>query len=245
MTLQKTLSTLWLAAALLGTASWMNKGRLPAGAAILREAQTLPLQTPTERQPFSFSYRGRPYDVRPLADYALTGILVSHNDIGSIADIYHDDDAVDTKDVCVAWGAAAANPELPRVTFSNGPFTCYFKYPGDMDFKNNDVSNNHLLTDDPAVREKVKSLRVGDQIRFKGMLVSYRPADQPDNWRTSSLTRGDTGPGACEVVFVKELEVLSAGTPGWYNLWRGCLAALFGLPLLKFALTATGVTGRP
>jgi hypothetical protein len=240
MPLQKILSCLWLAALLGGGLAWWNKGRLPPVKEIRREAWRVPVQKGTEAKAFSFSYRGRPFDVKPLADYEFWGVIVSHNDIDSLADIYHDEDAVDTKDVCVAWGEAAANPEIHKVKFRSGPFTCYFQYPGDVVFQQQHVSNNHLVTDDPGLRERIARLRVGDQIHAKGMLVSYRPADQPDNWRTSSLTRGDTGPGACEVFFARELEVLAQGTPGWYKLWRFCLQGFIAISILKIGLILKG-----
>lgn len=229
----KLLNALWLAALVAAGAAWTQKGKLPPAREMRRETWRVPVQKETDARPFSFSYLGRPFDVKPLAAYALWGIVVSHNDISSFADIYHDESAVDTKDVCVAWGEAAANPEISKVTFKSGPFTCYFSYPGDVVFQQQHVSNNHLLTDDPLVRKKIGGLHVGDQIHAEGLLVSYRPADQPDQWRASSLTRSDTGPGACEVLFVKELEILAAGTPGWYDTWRWALAALFLLTVLK------------
>jgi hypothetical protein len=34
-------------------------------------------------------------------------------------------------------------------------------------------------------------------------------------WRNSSLVRTDTGNGACEVVFVEEIEVLKLGNAPW------------------------------
>ena len=54
------------------------------------------------------------------------------------------------------------------------------------------------------------------------------------------VTRDDTGPGACEVVFLRDLDVLNRGTPGWYQAWTASLWALMGLPLLKALLAVTG-----
>lgn len=240
VTLQRGLSALWLAALVGAGAAWIKKGELPAPRERRRETLTVPIQKETDAKPFSFSYRGRPYDVKPLAEYELSGIVVSRNDISSIADLMHDEDSVDTVDACLAWGEAAASPDLDRVSFSNGQFTCYFKWSGDVAFQPKHVSNNHLVTDRPALREKIGALRVGDQVRLSGQLVSYRPADEPDHWRASSLTRDDTDNGACEVVFVRSLDVLAPGTPGWYALWRACALLLLAVPALKAALAFAG-----
>lgn len=79
-------------------------------------------------------------------------------------------------------------------------------------------------------------MRIGDQIHFSGLLVNYRDVRAPDYWRNTSTVRTDTGDGACEVVFVKDLQILKAETHRWYKLFRTSALALILIPLLKFAL---------
>jgi len=48
-------------------------------------------------------------------------------------------------------------------------------------------------------------VRVGDVVTLEGDLIE---ADKPGGWKwRSSLTRDDTGNGACELVYVKELTI--------------------------------------
>jgi hypothetical protein len=61
--------------------------------------------------------------------------------------------------------------------------------------------------------------RKGDQVHFKGWLVSYGIKGSPYR-RTSSTTRFDRGNGACETVFINEFRVLRAANPGWRALYR-------------------------
>jgi hypothetical protein len=62
-------------------------------------------------------------------------------------------------------------------------------------------ANMHLIPSSSAVWRQLKSVRAGHVVRFSGYLVSAR-AD--DGWRwDSSLTRQDSGPGACELVGVE------------------------------------------
>jgi hypothetical protein len=49
-------------------------------------------------------------------------------------------------------------------------------------------------------------VRTGSVVRLEGYLVEAR-ADDGWRWR-SSLTREDTGNGACELVWVERLDVL-------------------------------------
>ena len=85
-------------------------------------------------------------------------------------------------------------------------------------FDMSQISNNHLLSPDPAIRDAILSTSIGDQVHFQGLLVNYYPEGQPASVRKTSLTRDDTGNGACEVVFVERFEVLSRGNQTWRSL---------------------------
>ncbi|MCH8556762.1 MAG: hypothetical protein LAT84_03015 [Balneolia bacterium] len=65
-------------------------------------------------------------------------------------------------------------------------------------------ANMHMIPANRDIERKMKLARRGDVVRFSGSLVR---ADAPDGWRwVSSLTRDDTGNGACELVYVEEFE---------------------------------------
>lgn len=215
------------ALALLVLSGW-RKGRLvgPEGIdpVLLRE----PLQGTTDRRPFSFTYKSRQCRVRPVATYELWGLVVSHNNIKSVADIYHDASAVDTKDLCVMWGDNLRRPEYLRARYESGPFTCYVSWNEPLDLRMDGIGNNHMITDSAAVRRAIATVEVGDQVHFRGLLVNYQMEDWEDFWRNTSTVRTDSG---CEVVFVEDLEVLKRGTPGWYLLWRLSWWVLFAAPV--------------
>lgn len=212
--------------------AWKNKGDLPTSAEIHPDLRNAPLQEATEREPFEFIHEGRTVRVQPVADYELWGLVVSHNNTKSIADIYHDSSSVDTKDLCVVWGSNLQSGELDKVTFESGPWTCYYSYPEGVRFVGSEMSNTHLVTDRDTLRADLADIRIGDQIRVKGALVNYQLDDWRDYWRRSSQVRNDSGNGACEVLFFDEIEVLVPGTPFWYLLFRGTLFFLALVPLL-------------
>jgi hypothetical protein len=67
-------------------------------------------------------------------------------------------------------------------------------------------ANMHLIPADDAVLDALDGVRPGHLVRFEGDLIK---AERPDGWRwKSSLTRRDAGAGACEVVFVRRIEVI-------------------------------------
>jgi hypothetical protein len=63
----------------------------------------------------------------------------------------------------------------------------------------------------PAIAFQCKSLRAGDLVHLSGDLVEAT-GHGIGTWR-SSLSRTDTGNGACELMWVNELSMLSVQTP--------------------------------
>jgi hypothetical protein len=210
-----TLNILLLLASSLFVIAWYMQDRLPKPDEMLPELAQSPVQTPLEDTSFQFNYRNHDYEVKTFAEYELWGVIVSHNNISGVGDIYHNSDSLDTKDICVLWGGNVAQDDYLRVSFSSGAWTCYYQYPEGVSFNTSEISNNHLITDSPKIRKQIEGLRIGDQVRMRGRLVGYRDIQWTNFWRNSSLVRTDTGNGACEVVFVEEIDVLKPGNAPW------------------------------
>lgn len=218
---------------LLAVAGW-QKGRLVGPPSVLPELLAAPVQGATERAPFAFAYHGRQCRVRPVAAYDIWGLVVSHNDIASVADIYHDASSVDTKDLCLLWGENLRHADYLRASFRSGPFTCYASWSEPLANLHLDgIGNNHLITDSPAVRRAIAGVRVGDQVHLRGLLVDYQMDDWRDFWRRTSTVRDDRD---CEVLFVEDLAVVRRGTPGWYLLWQLAIVVLLSVPIVYGAL---------
>jgi hypothetical protein len=96
--------------------------------------------------------------------------------------------------------------------------------------------NNHLITADQRIRDRIDAVRIGDQIHLKGLLVNYSARRMPHAWRMTSTTRNDSGNGACEVVFVEAIDILQHGTPGWYTTYTLGWWSLLLLLVLKGGL---------
>jgi len=205
------------------------------------------LEEPTQKEhrqqkSFSFEYMGFQYNVKTIADYELWGLVVSHNDIDGISDRYHDETSVDTKDLCVIWGDNLRTDDYQSASYRSGAWTCYFEYDGEVQFNHNQLSNSHIITDIDNVRETLNHVEIGDQIHISGMLVSYQDERHPDFWRTSSTVRTDSGNGACEVIFTREVEILATGNPQWRTLYRWSWKLLLVFILLKTAVFIREVT---
>ena len=182
------------------------------------ELENPPLQTAINHAPFNVEVNAVNYQVQPLYDCALYGLVVSyaqHDGDTMLHKLWNDH--LNTTDVCVVWSNSAFDLDLNDYSFWNGQFTCNIKTSDSAAwarFDMNQLSNNHLLSNDKAIRNKIKNISVGDQSYIKGWLSEY--ASEGGGKRDTSITREDTGNGACETIFITEFEILRASQ----NLWR-------------------------
>lgn len=234
--LQRALTIAAAAALVVTGLAYLRKGSFVSHGDIAPRLLEEPQQTETERPPFSFPYMGETYEVQPVAEYDIAGLVVSHNDPTSWWDVYHDETSVDTKDLGLIWGPNLRSDDFHRVKFWNVSWTVNCRWPAGVTFHLGAISNNHLVTPHEHVRDAIAGVRVGDQVRLRGLLVNYAPRSQPGRWRNTSTTRADTGNGACEVVCVEELQVLKRGTPVAYFLY-----SLGKLALLLAVLAKVGI----
>lgn len=219
-------------------AGFVFDGHLPTRDALLPQVKTEPVQTMV-RMPAFAAHAGKvDYSVAPVADYAITGLVVSRHDSDAWWDWIHAaaNDHLNVADLCMVWGANAASGAYEKTSFSSGQFVCYFKSrdaealaPANL----RALSNNHLLTDEPRIATRLRNVQVGDQIRMTGQLVSYSHNAGFAFTRGTSTTRDDTGNGACETLFVRDLELL-APAPGWPRGLRWIGMALLVLGLVKW-----------
>jgi hypothetical protein len=222
-------------AALALVASFFMRNRLPDKSLILEPLLQDPVQTEEGvPEPFEVTRKDVTYTVTPLFSYELWGMIVSYHDAASFIDLSHKqwNDFINTKDICVIWGKNVETGVYKRMTFHNRDFTCFYRYPdqetGEL-FTEDCLSNNHLLPADSFVGAAVQKARKGDQVRFKGWLVSYGQKGAPYS-RGSSTVRTDRGNGACEVVYVTEFEILREANAAWRTLYKLSLV-LIGLSL--------------
>jgi hypothetical protein len=234
--LDRLLTGLLLASLILGVAAWVKKERYADAGTVRPELLQAPKQSATSEPPFSIYYEGTTYSVKPLAKYDLYGLVVSHNNIESIADLQHDATSLDTKDLCVVWGDNLRSNEFNKVDIHNASYTCFFRYEQGVKFHHNQLSNNHLIAGEQFIRDKIEEIGVGDQVHIKGLLVSYQAPGWGSFWRQSSLTRDDTGNGACEVLYVKSIDIYDAPRSRWQAaFWWGWMSVMI-LLVIKFAL---------
>lgn len=212
--------------------SFWNRNALPGQIDYVPEIADEPEQTRTTEQPFYATVNDVQYFVEPEYAYDLTGMVVSYRRHEGNSRMHMlANDHINMMDVCVVWGDNATGGKLGKINFWNGIFTCNVRTRDNeawAAFSMQQLSNNHLISADKTVRDQVKSVRIGDQIRVRGYLASY--SSEGGGKRGTSTTRTDTGDGACETVFVESFEIVEAGHSAWrQSMWASLFVLLLGL----------------
>jgi hypothetical protein len=220
-----------LAACAVFAVSFWKRNDVPVGAPVAPSLADDPAQTASSEPPFTARWNGVEYRVEPQYDYELYGLVVSYRQHDGTSRMHRRaNDHLNVADLCVVWGDNATNPHLGELDFWNGVFTCNVHTKSTeawQSFRLNQMSNNHLISDDEDIRGRVREVRIGDQVRIRGQLATYASSG---GRRGTSVTRDDTGDGACETIYVEELEILAPAPQGWRYLMYGSLATL-GLAL--------------
>lgn len=172
---------------------------VPSQAGII--APEAPRQSPVRIQP---RLRLENYQVEPLAEFALNARVLGaeHYRFGREAEI-------SPVDLALGWGAMSDSAVLARIDIrQSGRF--YFwrteQFPIPREEIESHSANMHMIPADAAIARRLKAIRPGQVVRLRGYLVAISAAD---GWRwRSSLSRTDTGNGACELVWVESLDTI-------------------------------------
>jgi hypothetical protein len=110
-------------------------------------------------------------------------------------------------DLALGWGRMSDQSIVDKFDISQRGRWFYWKtdnYPIPRKEIERSAANMHIIPANDEIMDELDDLKVGEIIYLKGYLVSAMAPK--DGWRwKSSLSREDTGGGACEVVWVEKL----------------------------------------
>lgn len=196
-----------------------NRDSLSANMELDPRLERAPQQFPVSTPSFNKEIGNEVYEIKPVHSYEIYGLVVSYELHNARFGLHRlSGDHLNIADYCVVWGKNALQSDLSKFEFWNGQFTCFYQ-TGDssawQSWNNNEISNNHLITSDPYLRSQLRKISIGDQIRLTGHLANYRNV-KSKGWRNSSVTRDDTGNGACETFYVDYVQILKT----YHSPWR-------------------------
>lgn len=167
----------------------------PAGVLVERE----PLQTTTNATPFTFDE----FEITPRAAYDIEARVLS-------VEPYRMDGGAKLSplDFAVGWGPMSDTAVLEHFRITQGArfFTIYPDEQA-IDIRSALLgsANMHLIPASARVRDRLEDVRAGNLVRLRGYLVSVA-GPNGYTWNTS-LSREDTGAGACELFYVEEADM--------------------------------------
>ncbi len=164
-------------------------------------AIAVPKQTSLSGNAPHFEKNG--YDLTALARFDLTARTLG-------IERYRFDREADLSpmDVALGWGPMSDSAVLAQISIRQGGRFYYWSTP-DLPVPRREIevnsANMHLIPARREIGKKLDALRPGSIVTLRGYLVE---AQAHDGWRwRSSLTREDTGNGACELFWVEEAEI--------------------------------------
>jgi hypothetical protein len=145
------------------------------------------------------------YQVTALADYEIQARVLH-------TESYWLDRGADLSpiDLAVGWGRMSDQSIIDQLEFWQGQR--WYRYwprksrlPLSPDEMNAHSANIHIIPANDELKRTLRSVRVGNLLEMDGYLVQV---DGPDGftWR-SSLSRTDTGAGACELFRVEKVTI--------------------------------------
>ena len=196
----------WIAVALVLVCAWLAVDRFVFARPIARGpgvvAAREPVQQPVGRNAPTFAKDG--FRVAALASFELEARVLRAKSY-----CCGGPDRLAPVDVAFGWGRMSDETVLARIDVSQSGRFYYWRYEGSPPIPHREIelssANMHLIPATKAIEKKLKNLRPGNVVALKGYLVDVQ-GEGGFRWK-SSLTREDTGSGACELIWVEEVEV--------------------------------------
>ena len=146
----------------------------------------------------------RNYQLTPLAGFKVEARVlgVERYRMGREADL-------SPLDLALGWGPMSDDSVLRQLRIAQGNRFYYYSWQDQPPIPLEQIithsANMHMIPADRGVEKQLDKVRPGSIVELEGQLVWVRAAD---GWQwKSSLTRADSGNGACELVLVKNVRL--------------------------------------
>ncbi|MCB1559722.1 MAG: hypothetical protein KDI75_01270 [Xanthomonadales bacterium] len=168
-----------------------------------RQAPDPPQQRPPAE---STTFQHRVFRITPMADFQLRARV-----LGSARYRFDEGAALSPLDLALGWGRMSDPAVYGRLSISQSGRWYRYSWgrdgppiPADEIIRSS--ANMHLVPADAAVEAAIMKAAAGDVIELRGQLIRAND-DNGWSWR-SSMTRTDSGAGACELIWVQQFEIV-------------------------------------
>ncbi len=146
------------------------------------------------------------FRLKPLAVFSIEARVLHRK-------VYHFDkeSALVPVDLALGWGSMSDQRVLDQLSITQSGRFYWYHWPRQPPIPKDEIishsTNIHIIPSTSQIARRCKWLRVGSLVRLDGDLVE---ASGPNiNAWKSSLTRTDSGNGACELMWVKKMSILN------------------------------------
>lgn len=143
--------------------------------------------------------------ITPLAEYQLEARVLgrkNYSDAGAF---------LSSMDLALGWGEMSEETVINALKISQSGRWYHYSWSTPqppIPLRNiiEQSSNTHLVPANDEVAQIMDQVVRGDRVRLYGVLIAV---NRPDGWHwRSSLSRSDSGHGACELMWVEKIEIL-------------------------------------
>ena len=167
----------------------------------------LSIKDQPHQKKINFKKNAYPYEnfmITPLAEFQVVARVLSskHYNRGRESEL-------SPVDLALGWGPMS-QPEIIEKFSIRQSNRFYFWKTDNFPIPRQEVitnsANMHLIPTSHYIEKRLKDIKIGQKVKFKGYLVRV---DMDSGWHwVSSLSRNDSGKGACEVVLVDDLSIM-------------------------------------
>lgn len=171
--------------------------------AVQHEAGVLVAAAPVQQSASLGAIQRNGYTITPVQAYQIEARVLSTKtySTGRESD-------VSPLDLTLGWGQMSDEAVLSTIRISQSNrfyFWTVDAFPIPREAIETQSANVHMIPADAQVADTLQSVRRGQVVTLTGELVNV---SAPDGWHwKSSLTRNDTGNGACELMYVRRVEL--------------------------------------
>jgi hypothetical protein len=160
-------------------------------------------QQPAQHSTSQANFTLNGYKITPLESFQIEArvLAAEHYSLGREADL-------SPVDLALGWGKMSDEAILKGIKISQSNRFYYWRvdeFPIPRREIETQSANMHMIPADDQIEKILKSIRPGQMVKLSGDLVQVNASDGW-HWK-SSLTREDTGAGACEIIYVKTISV--------------------------------------
>lgn len=162
--------------------------------------EELPVQYNTVAE--SFDFKG--YKITPLAEFNLKGRILNYKEYSS-----DKESELSPIDLALGWGPMSKNDVISKIDITQRNRWYFWrteKFPIPRKDIESNSANMHIIPANDFIAQKLATVKRGQVAAIEGYLVEC--SQRGWKWK-SSLTRNDTGSGACEVIFVKDFALIT------------------------------------